>query len=75
MGRAEDYSSSRQYSVHGSFSGQNSNSAVCGNSFRPGIVARLTKRVLECRGNVAESRMARLAGDFTILMLITFDIA
>jgi len=41
---------------------------------RPGIVARLTKRVLECGGNVAESRMARLAGDFTILMLITFDV-
>ncbi|CAM6032760.1 unnamed protein product [Sphagnum compactum] len=42
---------------------------------RPGIVARLSKRVLECGGNVAESRMTRLAGDFTILMLITFDIA
>ncbi|CAK9879934.1 unnamed protein product [Sphagnum jensenii] len=42
---------------------------------RPGIVARLSKQVLECGGNVAESRMTRLAGDFTILMLITFDIA
>ncbi|CAM6033328.1 unnamed protein product, partial [Sphagnum compactum] len=42
---------------------------------RPGIVARMTKRVLDCGGNVAESWMARLAGDFTVLMLITFDIA
>jgi len=41
---------------------------------RPGIVARLMKRVLECGDNMAESRMARLASDFTILMLITFDV-
>lgn len=41
---------------------------------RPGIVARLSKRVLDCGGNVEESRMARLAGEFSILMLITFNV-
>ncbi|XP_024392014.1 uncharacterized protein [Physcomitrium patens] len=41
---------------------------------RPGIVARLSKRVLDCGGNVEVSRMARLAGEFSILMLVTFDI-
>eukprot|EP00850_Spirogloea_muscicola_P003230 SM000013S26399 [mRNA] locus=s13:95141:96700:- [translate_table: standard] len=40
---------------------------------RPGIVSRLSKRVLECGGNVEESRMVRLAGDFTVLMLVTID--
>jgi glycine cleavage system transcriptional repressor len=40
---------------------------------RPGIVSRLSKRVLELGGNVEESRMARLAGDFSILMLVTVD--
>eukprot|EP00270_Netrium_digitus_P002096 TRINITY_DN1233_c0_g1_i2.p1 TRINITY_DN1233_c0_g1~~TRINITY_DN1233_c0_g1_i2.p1 ORF type:complete len:383 (+),score=68.63 TRINITY_DN1233_c0_g1_i2:42-1190(+) len=40
---------------------------------RPGIVSRLCKRVLECGGNVEESRMARLGGVFTILMLVTMD--
>jgi len=41
---------------------------------RPGIVARLSKRVLDCGGNVELSRMARLAGEFSILMLITFNV-
>lgn len=41
---------------------------------RPGIVARLSKRVLDCGGNVEVSRMARLAGEFSILMLITFNV-
>eukprot|EP00897_Mesotaenium_endlicherianum_P004910 jgi/Mesen1/4447/ME000226S03384 len=40
---------------------------------RPGIVSRLSKRVLESGGNVEESRMARLAGDFSVIMLITLD--
>lgn len=40
---------------------------------RPGIVSRLSKRVLDCGGNVEESRMARLAGDFSILMLISIN--
>ncbi|GAQ88738.1 hypothetical protein KFL_004550090 [Klebsormidium nitens] len=40
---------------------------------RPGIVSRLSKRLLELGGNVEESRMARLAGDFSILMLVTVD--
>jgi glycine cleavage system transcriptional repressor len=41
---------------------------------RPGIVARLSKRVLDCGGNMEISRMARLAGEFSVLMLVTFDI-
>ena len=41
---------------------------------RPGIVARLSKRVLDCDGNVEVSRMARLASEFSILMLVTFDV-
>ncbi len=40
----------------------------------PGIVARLSKRVLDTGGNIELSRMARLAGEFTILMLVTFDV-
>lgn len=40
---------------------------------QPGIVSRLTKRVLESGGNVEESRMTRLAGDFCIIMLITIN--
>lgn len=40
---------------------------------QPGIVSRLSKRVLESGGNVEESRMARLAGQFSIIMLITVD--
>ena len=41
---------------------------------RPGIVARLSKRVLGCGGNVEVSRMARLASEFSNLMLVTFDV-
>eukprot|EP00271_Cylindrocystis_brebissonii_P022088 TRINITY_DN82_c0_g1_i1.p1 TRINITY_DN82_c0_g1~~TRINITY_DN82_c0_g1_i1.p1 ORF type:complete len:317 (+),score=46.47 TRINITY_DN82_c0_g1_i1:223-1173(+) len=40
---------------------------------RPGIVSRVSKCVLECGGNVEESRMARLAGDFSIIMLVSID--
>ncbi|CAI5501825.1 unnamed protein product [Closterium sp. Naga37s-1] len=40
---------------------------------RLGIVSTLAKRILECGGNVEESRMARLAGDFSIIMLIRVD--
>ena len=42
-------------------------------SDRPGIVSRVSKRVLECGGNLEESRMARLAGEFSILLLVTVD--
>lgn len=41
---------------------------------RPGIVARLSKRVLDSGGNIELSKMARLAGEFSILMLVTFDV-
>ena len=41
---------------------------------RPGIVARLSKRVVDCGGNVEVSRMARLAGEFSNLMLVAFDV-
>lgn len=40
---------------------------------RLGIVSTLAKRILECGGNVEESRMARLAGDFSVIMLIRVD--
>ena len=36
-----------------------------------GIVERVTKLVLDYKGNVNESRMARLGGDFALLMLVT----
>lgn len=39
---------------------------------KPGIVADLTAKVLAARGNVEESRMTRLRGDFTISMLVSF---
>jgi glycine cleavage system transcriptional repressor len=39
---------------------------------RKGIVNEVTAKVLAARGNVEESRMARLRGDFTITMLVSF---
>ena len=42
--------------------------------YRPGIVARLSKRVVDCGGDVEVSRMARLASEFSNLMLVTFDV-
>jgi glycine cleavage system transcriptional repressor len=38
-----------------------------------GIVDRVTKRILEQGGNVEESRMARLGGDFAMLLFISVD--
>ena len=37
---------------------------------RVGIVERLTKMVLDFQGNVGASRMARLGGEFAMLMLV-----
>lgn len=37
---------------------------------RVGLVERLTKMVLDFQGNVAASRMARLGGEFAMLMLV-----
>jgi glycine cleavage system transcriptional repressor len=39
---------------------------------RPGIVSAITRQVVNARGNVESSRMARLHGDFTISMLVSF---
>ncbi|MBN1780365.1 transcriptional regulator [bacterium] len=36
-----------------------------------GIVDRITARVLDAGGNIGESRMARLGGDFALIMLIS----
>ena len=36
-----------------------------------GIVDRVTKKILEFHGNVEESRMARLGGEFSMLLLIS----
>mmetsp|Transcript_20464 Transcript_20464/g.68711 ORF Transcript_20464/g.68711 Transcript_20464/m.68711 type:complete len:418 (-) Transcript_20464:351-1604(-) len=35
---------------------------------RPGIVAELTKRILECEGNLTTSKMVKLGGDFAVTM-------
>jgi glycine cleavage system transcriptional repressor len=40
---------------------------------RIGIVEEVTRVLLELGGNVGTSRMARLGGEFAILMLTTFD--
>lgn len=39
---------------------------------RIGIVEQVTERLLELGGNVEASRMARLGGEFAILMLVSF---
>ena len=36
-----------------------------------GIVDRVTKKILEFHGNIEESRMARLGGEFSMLLLIS----
>ena len=36
-----------------------------------GIVERVTQKILDCHGNIEESRMARLGGDFAMLLLIS----
>ncbi len=38
---------------------------------RVGLVERFTSRVLEAGGNIEESRMAVLGGQFSILMLVS----
>lgn len=38
---------------------------------RTGIVERVTKEVLQFEGNIEASRMARLGGEFAILMLVS----
>lgn len=38
---------------------------------RPGIVNYMSKLVLEYQGNVESSRMARLGGEFAILMMVS----
>jgi len=43
---------------------------------RPGIVNDLSKTILDCGGNIAESRMTVLGGEFALLMLVgSTDIA
>ncbi len=37
---------------------------------RPGIVSRITKPVMECGGNIVDSRMTVLGGEFAILMMV-----
>lgn len=39
---------------------------------RPGLVSALAKAVLDAGGNVEESRMARLGGDFNMMMSVSF---
>ncbi len=38
---------------------------------RPGIVERVTKLLVEHQGNVEASRMARLGGEFALLMMVS----
>lgn len=38
---------------------------------RVGIVEEVTKQILPCGGNVESSRMARLGGEFAMLMLVS----
>lgn len=40
-------------------------------SDRPGVVKDLSKAILECGGNIEESRMAALGAEFAVLMLIS----
>ena len=40
-------------------------------SDRPGVVHDLTRAVLECGGNIVESRMAALGADFAMLLLVS----
>jgi glycine cleavage system transcriptional repressor len=38
---------------------------------RPGVVKDISKAVLECGGNIEESRMAALGAEFAVLLLIS----
>jgi len=40
-------------------------------SDRPGVVKDLSKAILECGGNIEESRMMTLGAEFAVLMLIS----
>ena len=42
-------------------------------SDRPGVVQRITERLASADGNVESSRMARLGGEFAIVMLVSLD--
>jgi glycine cleavage system transcriptional repressor len=39
-------------------------------SDRPGIVHALSRQVLQCQGNILDSRMTVLGGEFAVLMLV-----
>lgn len=38
---------------------------------KPGIVKALSKAVADCEGNISESRMAVLGGEFAVIMLVS----
>ena len=40
---------------------------------QPGIVARVTEIICNHQGNIEESSMTRLAGQFTWMLVVTFD--
>ena len=40
-------------------------------SDRPGVVHDLTRAVLECGGNIVESRMSALGSEFAMLLLVS----
>lgn len=40
-------------------------------SDRPGVVKDISKAILECGGNIEESRMSALGAEFAVLMLIS----
>lgn len=40
---------------------------------KPGIVKSLAKYILDCAGNIAESHMSVLGGEFALMMLVTGD--
>ncbi|MBI2570791.1 MAG: glycine cleavage system protein R [Candidatus Schekmanbacteria bacterium] len=40
---------------------------------RAGLVERITKVILDCGGNLEQSRMARLGGDFAGILLVSID--
>ncbi|KAF0190923.1 MAG: glycine cleavage system regulatory protein [Gammaproteobacteria bacterium] len=40
---------------------------------RPGIVARITTRLFDNGGNLGEASMARLGGNFTIMLMVQYD--
>lgn len=40
---------------------------------RPGLVCALSRAVLNARGNIEESRMTRLGGDFNVMMAVGFE--